>query len=432
MKKILFVIAVAIQTWSIFAQTATDSTTSPKVKLYGFIRADAYYNSRQMEESADGFTLIMPKPEKNDVYGNDLNGSDMTGLTATATRFGIDLQPFRLKGTNTILSGKIEGDFQGYSGSLTMLRIRHAYVNMAFKNSELLVGQYWHPLFFGAVPTVLDLNGGLPYQPFARHPQVKYTYKMKNFSLFAAAAYQTQFLSAGVSPDGKSIMKGMQFQKHSLLPDMIAGVEFYKKEKGLRLGIMGEYKEISPRTTAHLEINNETETVAVNEKLPSYAVAAYGSYTKNKFSIKAKGVYGQNLGDLMMIGGYAATKENAKGERTYKAFNVISAWLNADYHLGKNWLLTAFGGYSKNLGCDNKTLNATSAYGVLYDGQMLDHVWRSSAMLSYQLSAWWALSLEYSYNKAYYGQLDPEKGKAMNVDNGIDGSRILAVVQYSF
>ncbi len=452
MKRILAALFIAAQFTGVFAQQQADSVAAPepkkqlklpKVKLYGFVRAELYYNSRQMEEGADGFALFMPKAQALDPNGVDLNAKAMTGFTATATRFGINLEPFYLKPLRTTVSGRIETDFQGFGSSVTMLRIRHAYINMAFKNTDLLVGQYWHPLYEGVAPTALDLNGGHPYQPFGRHPQVKLTYHPNNLKLFAAGAYQTQFVSTGVDADGKST-RGLSHQKFAHIPDLTAGIEYGKET--WKVGVMGEYKQIVPRVAANVakkddngnvvmneEGNAVFEKLAVNEKVESYALSAYGQFTYNAFTLKANAIYGQNLSDLSMIGGYAAVSENDKGERKYKPFDVASAWITVDYNITENFLISAFGGYTQNLGCKSTVPSGAGAvYGnLLYNNELIDRVWRASAMASYRYLNWQA-ALEYSYNKAYYGELDLTKGKATNVDNVVAGSRLLAAITYFF
>ncbi len=448
LKRIFILLIVACQATVVFAQPQaanSDSATivAPptkathllsKINVYGIVRSDFYYNSRQMEEGADGFVLLFPKPEIRDIYGEDINAHPMSGLTATGTRFGINMENYHIKKLKADITGKIEADFQGFSGSHTLLRIRHAWINMKFKNSDLLIGQYWHPMYEGVAPTVLDLNGGQPYQPFARNPQVKYLYDFKTIKLFAAAVYQTQFLSSGPDANGANT-RNSSFLKNSLLPDMNVGIEFDKD--AWKVGLIGEYKQLVPRITAVVPDPSGSEakyTIAVDEKINSYAIAAYGRYAQKSFYVDGKITYGQNLSDLGMIGGYAVTDVNSKGEQSYKAFNTITGWMDANYNFKKNWNISVFGGYAKNLGCDHAVLsNSTGplAYGnVMYSGKMLEQAWRASTQLSYQISGW-KMALEYGYNKAYYGNMDTTNGTTKDVE-GIGGSRLLAVLMYYF
>lgn len=66
-------------------------------------------------------------------------------------------------------SAKVEADFRGSGTSYSTVRIRHAYFNLAWNGSALLVGQTWHPLYGDVAPDILNLNMGAPYQPSAGH-----------------------------------------------------------------------------------------------------------------------------------------------------------------------------------------------------------------------------------------------------------------------
>ncbi|MDR1699115.1 MAG: hypothetical protein LBR75_04765 [Prevotellaceae bacterium] len=420
MKKTALSLLIIVQTMFCLAQ---EMPTAPKFKFYGNVRIDTYYNSRQMEEAAEGFWLSYPKPEALDAFGNDLNGQSMAGMTATASRFGFDFLPFRVDKLNMNLSGKIETDFQGFGGTATVMRIRHAYLNMNFGKSDVLAGQNWHPFYDNCAPQVLDLNGGSPYQPFGRSPQLRYSYTTNDLKIYGAAVYQIQFTSFG--PNGRSHV----YQRNAKLPELVAGLDY--KAGDFKLGAGAEYKQIEPRTTATINIDNVAQTVAVDEKLPSAAVNAYVQYSHNLLTLKAKGTFGQNLSDMQMLGGYAVTDENARGERSYKPFNVVSTWLSADYKFGENspFALNIFGGYSKNLGTDHAIKG--DVYGnVMFNNQMLSETWRGSTNLSYTLTHW-RLALEYDFNRAYYGKLKTENGKAENAE-GINGNRVLAVLQFFF
>ena len=419
MKKIILSLVAITQMTFVLAQ---EMPTAPKFKFYGNVRVDAYYNSRQMEEAAEGFWLSYPKRKVLDVFGNDLYGNSMMGATATASRFGFDFAPFRVEKLKMNLSGRIETDFQGYGGSATMLRIRHAWLNMNFGKSDVMVGQNWHPFYDNCFPNVLDINGGSPYQPFARNPQLRYSYSANGIKLYGAALYQTQFVSAG--PDGRSAV----YQKNAKIPELVAGAD-YKINHTFKIGAAAEYKQLQPRTTAE----TENGTVAVNEKIQSTAFNAYVQYSQKLLTLQAKAIYGQNLSDLQMPGGYAATGVNERGACTYKPFNTFAGWISADYVFGQNspFALNVFGGYSKNLGTGHRILDADSVYGnVMYGGKMLSEVWRGSANLSYNLPHW-RFEVEYGYNYACYGDLELNTGKAANT-TGIDGSRVLAVVMFMF
>ena len=125
-------------------------------KLYGFVRNDFYYNSRQNVEALDGLFNIFPKPKETDTYGDDKNGVHSAEMLSVSSRLGIDLSGTQVFGAKT--SAKIECDFAGFSTNYYVIRIRQAYIKLNWKKTELLVGQTWHPMFGAVSPTVPSLN----------------------------------------------------------------------------------------------------------------------------------------------------------------------------------------------------------------------------------------------------------------------------------
>ena len=422
-KTVLFFIAIA-QISFIFAQSsAAPIETSPKFKPYGNVRFVAFYNSRQMEDLIDGLALVYPKQARFDAFGKDLNSNSTASFSASATRLGLDLLPFRLGELNMNLSGKIEADFLG-SANFAFLRLRHAFVNMNFGKSDILAGMSWHPLYENSYPLVADLNAGMPYLPFARNPQLRYSYSTNGLKLYGVAIAQTQFSSLG--PEGRT----PAYQRNAKLPELVAGAE-YEIDAFIVSAAIG-HKQLRPRITAE----TENGTISVNEKIGSTLVSGFIQYKHNLLTLKTKTTYGEDLNHLNMLGGYAVTSENERGERSYKPFNTIASWISADYIFGKNspFAINIFGGYSKNLGVGHSVLGAASdplVYGrVMHDEKMISEIWHGSANLMYSLKNW-RLSLEYGYNKAFYGDFDISNGKALNT-TGIDGSRVLAALMLMF
>jgi hypothetical protein len=65
------------------------------------------------------------------------------------------------------------------------------------------------------------------------------------------------------------------------------------------------------------------------------------------FSFKAEGVLGENLTEMIMLGGYAV-KDATQDKWEYTPNRNLSLW--ADISYGKDVEYGIFGGYSKNLG----------------------------------------------------------------------------------
>ena len=71
--------------------------------------------------------------------------------------------------------------------TFSVVRLRHAYLNLDWGTSALLLGQTWHPLYGDVAPQILNLNMGAPFQPFSRAPQIRYRYKTGDIQITGAA-----------------------------------------------------------------------------------------------------------------------------------------------------------------------------------------------------------------------------------------------------
>ena len=180
---------------SILLTASTCGLAQPKkkefsYKFYGQVRTDLYYNSRANEETVDGLFLMYPKDKVYDNDGNDINATPNSNFYTLYSRLGVDVTGPMLGGAKT--SAKIEGDFRGSGTSYSTIRLRHAYMNLDWGTSALLIGQTWHPLYGDVAPQILNLNTGAPFQPFSRAPQIRYRYSNKAIQFTGALVWQLQ------------------------------------------------------------------------------------------------------------------------------------------------------------------------------------------------------------------------------------------------
>lgn len=127
-------------------------------KFYGQVRGDLFYNSRANAEIVDGLFHLYPKDVALDADGKDLNASPNGSFYLLYSRLGIDVQGPKVGSAKTSL--KLEADFRGSGSNWAVLRIRHAYVNLDWGKSAVLIGQTWHPLFGEVFPQMLNLSTG--------------------------------------------------------------------------------------------------------------------------------------------------------------------------------------------------------------------------------------------------------------------------------
>lgn len=245
-------------------------------KFYGQIRTDLFYNSRANEETVDGLFYMYPKDKVYDADGKDLNATANGSFYALYTRMGLDVQGPKLGNAKT--SAKVELDFRGSGTTFSVVRLRHAYLNLDWGTSVLLLGQTWHPLYGDVAPQILNLNMGAPFQPFSRAPQIRYRYKTGDIQITGAALWQSQYLSQG--PEGKS----QKYIKNSCVPEIYAGIDY--KHKGLLIGAGIEMVSLTPRTQATVE----DKIYKVSEHITSLSYEVHMKYNSEKWLVAAKSV----------------------------------------------------------------------------------------------------------------------------------------------
>lgn len=409
MKKISILLLLASVATSAFAQIKDFD-----FKIYGQVRGDLFYNSRANEESVDGLFYSYPKDHNYDAAGNDLNDTDNSNMYLLYTRLGLDLKGPKIGNANT--TAKIEFDFRGSGSTLSVVRLRHAYFNLNWGKSSVLVGQTWNPLYGDVAPQILNLNMGSPFQPFGRAPQVRYRFNNSALQLTAAAVWQSQYLSNG--PDGKS----NKYIKNSCIPEFYFGADY--KTSNFIIGAGVDVLSLVPRTQSTVTTEDGTAlTYKVDERITTISGEVHMKYTSPLWYIAAKSVLGSNLTQTSMLGGYGVKSvDEVTGEQKYSPNRNSSSWVNVVY--GKKWKGGVFFGYMKNLGTDDAV---SKMYGT---GTNVDQLISGSAEITYNIPHW-KIGVEYNYTSAYYGDLNNSNGKIINT-HSVGNNRIVASVLYTF
>lgn len=387
-------------------------------KFYGQVRADLFYNTRTNSETVDGLFYMYPLDKLPDADGNDLNDQGNGNLYALYSRVGVDVAGPMLGKART--SAKVEVDFRGSRTSYSLFRLRHAYFNLDWGTSALLVGQTWHPLYGDVAPEILNLNMGAPFQPFSRAPQVRYRFTRKHFQLTASAIWQSQYLSVGPASDKAgetSTSKSQNFIKNSCVPEFYVGMDYRRPELIAGAGV--HVSSIRPRTKSVVG----SDTYKVDERVTGVSAEAHLKYTHERFLLSAKSVLGTNLTQTSTVGGYGITSVDPRtGEQTYTPLRTSATWLNVAY--GKTWRPALFFGYLKNLGA------STEVSDVLGIGTNLDQLLNATAELTYNRGNW-KLGAEYSLCNAWYGDEFSAKAKALS-SHTVMNHRVVMTAIYQF
>lgn len=383
-----------------------------KMDFTGFVRNDFIYDSRRNVDACDHLLDFFPQRPIFDDNGDDINAVGTAQFLNTFSRIGSRFTGLEMGKVK--VSAYIEFDFTGGAYTPTV-RLRHAYTQFDWPKSKLLFGRAWHPTFIEKVyPSTLNENTGLPFQVFNRSPQLRFTHTLgNNLDLILAAVYQFDYSNTG--PDGKTY----HYQRDALIPNLHAQLQFYNENWVLGAAI--DFKSIMPRTYT----TGSQGTFKTNEKLNTFAALAYLKYSKDKFELKAKSMYGQNVCESLLPSGYAVASVNSgTGYETYTPFNHVYNWVNFTY--GGAWKFGLYVGYLKNLGTSENPVGPF--YGFTTDADMMFKV---SPQLIYSYKNF-VFGWEMSTTTVAYGTNDlNDKAKVKNTEN-VTNFRNLISVAYKF
>lgn len=339
MKNIRFIVAVMFLPLLMVAQDG--KKTNFGIKFSGFVRNDVIYNSRQVVAArGENDFILAPEPVVLDKDKKDINAVPNYNIVSFTSRIRGKITGPEAFGAKT--SGLIEADFLGSTGlSKFDLRLRHAIIKLDWSKAHVLVGQYWHPMFVtDCFPKTVSFGAGITFNPFARNPQIRYTYNFtKEFSVATSILSQGQYRS-----------KGNPFsQQNSGIPE--SNIHLQYKSDLIVVGVQFDYQVLRPRLVS--DSNYVTKTTVSSK--------SYLGYLKLKLKpirLSLYGIYGQNNDNMVMMGGYSiknriySKEEINKNIVEYIPHNTATVW--ADFETtGKKIKLGLFLGYSQNMGASD-------------------------------------------------------------------------------
>ncbi len=377
--------------FSMYGQSEKDEK-SFGISFKGFVKTDLMFDTRQTVTVREGHFLLYPAAENLDSEKKDINDSPSLNMLSIQSRLTGTISAPNAFGAKT--SGVLEGAFFGHSnGDINGFRLRHAYVKLDWENTTLLVGQYWSPMFITEVfPGVISFNTGVPFQPFSRNPQIRVINKFDNIVVSLTAASQRDFASPG--PNGAS----SEYLRNAVLPILDFNLKYTNEKVVAGIGV--NYKTLKPII--------DYDNYKVDSKVGSYSAMAFAKVKFGDVTIKFEGVYGTNLNDATMLGGYAIKTIGDKGNIEYTATKIISAW--TDISFGPKELFGIFAGYTKNLGTED--INNGTYFSR---GTNIEMIWRVSPRVQYQMGNT-RFAAELEYTSAAYGTPN-NKGEVENSSN---------------
>jgi hypothetical protein len=379
------------------------------IKFSGFINLQVFYDTRAMVEAREGMFTFYPAAPVFDKNGNDINDKTSLQMLAMTSRLKLDITGPDAFGAKT--AAVLEGDFTGVSNDDNNgFRLRLAYFTMDWGNRNLVIGHDWHPL---DVPQervgTIALNTGAPFHSFSRFNQIRYTEKIGNLSLIAFAGMQRDYTHVG--PLGRTNI----YQRNAGIPNFHGQVHYQIKKHLFGAGY--DWEVIKP-----MEVNYNGEKT--DQKLSSMAAMAFAKFVFDKYEFKLQGVWGQNLTDHLMIGGYALHDTlDANGDVVYTNTNQISAWTVFEKTKGA-FRPGIFMGYMKNLGADDEINGPNFSRGA-----DIAYLYRFGPRLVYW-SGKTMMAAEMEYNVIAYGT--PDKMGIVKNAKEYTGIRFLIGAFYFF
>lgn len=391
-----------------------------ETSLYGWVRTEYSFDSRQSAYTREYNLNLYPLDEKSDANGQDINDTGASNFLAITSRVGIRFRGPDVWGAKA--TGNLEGDFFGNtelnkssagSGSIGLLRLRHATATLAWPKTAVTFGQTWYPTFIPEVfPGVANFNTGILFNPFGWAGQVKVSQKITPKFTFTLVAYKDREFqtanAAGASANSATF--------NSSIPTFHGQLQY--KGKSVFAGVGAEYQSLKPVI--------ESGGLASDEKVNSEMFFGYFKYATEKIIAKLYGITGGNLHHLVMLGGFAGY-ENPNGIESYKPTKTSAFWVDvASAH--PNIVPGFFFGYTKNSGVDSgyKNLYMRGVSGT----RILDDVWRASARLDFKQNKF-SISPELEYTAAKWGDLSPEASAVNNIKD-VGNLRGMVRVMYSF
>ena len=427
MKKIIMLSFVALSFIG-NAQTTTTATVAPvkpsekewDVSLYGFIRTDYIWDTRKSAQVREYNLNLYPLDEVLDANGDDLNGVGASNFLAITSRLGVKVKGPNVWGAK--MNGTLEGDFFGNTeSSIGLLRLRHAFVNMDWSKTSLTLGQTWYPTFIPEVfPGVANFNTGIMFNPFGWATQVKLKQNLTKDLSFTVAAFKEREFTTQTATGGTQNSASI----NSSIPTIHGQFQF--KNKNWIAGVGAEYKSLQPLTESAGKVSKE--------KVNSTSVVGYFKYSNDKFSIKAYGISGGNMYNLVMLGGFNGYTVAGQQEK-YEATKTSSFWIDLASN-GKKIAPGFFFGYTKNDGADKNGLAAGETVKYYMRGisgtRAVDNVWRASARVDFKQNKF-RVTPEIEYTKATWGDLNANASGAADLNKKEVGNfRAMVSCAYSF
>jgi hypothetical protein len=362
--------------------------------FHGFVNPHYYADSRSVVGGREDMMLFYPKPIVRDRLGRDINDGWQANMLAITARINLTIHGPEIWGAQS--RAFIEGDFTGATNAtINNLRLRHAYLALEWDKHKLLVGQYWYAMVVHEImPMTNPLNMGAPFHPYARQPQIRYSFfPSPNWELMAVAQWQLDNTSQGLL--NNVVQNSTLFARHSLLPEMNAQLRY--RHRNLLLGAASNLKSIQP-------IVNTAGTASPKKTYQSFSYSFFGSYQFNQVTVKVQTLLNNSLYEGCSLGGYLMYQGVGGGNIVdFRDWHFNTVWLDIERTHG-HWRPGIFMGYAKHIMDEGPVLAIYGPATVFGRGYDLSYLWRIQPRLTYTTQKGLSFTGEAEYTYAGYNE----------------------------
>ncbi len=378
------------------------------IDWYGFVAAQSWINTHESVAGAEGFLYLYPRDEAADpVDFHDQRAIPQGSWFGTMARLGFVLHGPEIFGASS--RAKAELEFSGHTAPGSVL-YRHAFIALDWEKSTLTLGQTWHPMN-DLFPSTVGIAIGSPFNALNRSPQLRYEYFLgseKNIKLTGAAIFQAA--NASIGPSGKTY----DYSRNSVVPMLYAGIDFTFGD--LKIGGGLEFQHITP--AIDLADNNK------KYYLNALSGMIQAQYNKDKLSVKAKTLIGQNMSHLGICTGFGVVDHLNPGDLRFAPLAASSSWAQVQW--GGALKFGVMGGYMSNWGA-GKDLIPGQIFAV--ENGRIDNMWRVAPNIQYTVGNM-NLGVEYELTTVAYGT--PQANGTVADTHNVSNNRLLLSVLYSF
>lgn len=395
--------------------------SSVKVNFYGFIRHDAFYDTRQNIGAGENIVPLYPRDRALDINGVDINDAPKFHMLSVVSRAGINVKGPEVLGAKT--NGILEGEFFGSTeAGINEFRLRHAYVTLDWKTTQLGVGQYWHPMvILDCLPNVVNYSTGSPIFALNRNPQIRLTQKLnENFKIIAAINSQRDF-TPNTTP-----------YRDSGLPSSHLQIQY--KSKSFVAGLAGQYEILRP------QLSSGNPPIVNKETVKSFTALAYARVITKPLMVSASVMMAQNAASLVMLGGFVGYFAPGTYD-LYRTMNTRSAWIDFQQTTDKKIAFGLYAGIVKNMGANNPVEDRVStSYGVTTSwgavsatkgARSVDQLWRVVPRVDWSLSKTIKLRFEVENTVARWGDAQ-NNGRGIGNDFNATNNRFHLATFFMF